>query len=137
MSRAGEMSWNVIIVDDSDIARQVIQASLAEVGFTCVAEYGCPARALDDLRKQRIATDIITTDFMMPAMDGLEFCSSVRRLSFYQGVPVVMISTRKNDDLLRRALAAGASDCLKKPFSLEELEARLQLCMQKARHAHQ
>ncbi|UOA30463.1 Chemotaxis protein CheY [Sulfitobacter sp. DSM 110093] len=131
------MNLNAVVVDDCDIARQLIQASLAEVGFTCVAEYECPARALDDLTNQCIATDIIITDFMMPAMDGLEFCSSVRRLPFYQGVPVVMISTRKNDDLLRRALAAGASDCLKKPFSLEELETRLQLCMQNARQPDQ
>ena len=115
------MNWNAIVIDDSEIARQFIQASLAEVGFSCVADYGCPAQALAALAKERIATDVIITDFMMPAMDGLEFCSHVRGLPFYHGVPVVMISTRKDADLLRRALAAGASDCLKKPFSLPEL----------------
>jgi DNA-binding response OmpR family regulator len=43
-----------------------------------------------------------------------------------------MISTRKDADLLRRALAAGASDCLKKPFSLPELGRRLQICLKNA-----
>lgn len=126
------MNWNAIVIDNSEIARQFIQASLAEVGFSCVADYGCPAEALDALAKERIATDVIITDFMMPAMDGLEFCSHVRGLPFYHGVPVVMISTRKDADLLRRALAAGASDCLKKPFSLSELGRRLQLCLKSA-----
>ncbi|MFG6559227.1 MULTISPECIES: PleD family two-component system response regulator [unclassified Sulfitobacter] len=126
------MNWNAIVIDDSEIARQFIQASLAEVGFSCVADYGCPAQALAVLAKERIATDVIITDFMMPAMDGLEFCSQVRGLPFYRGIPVVMISTRKDADLLRRALAAGASDCLKKPFSLAELATRLQLCLQNA-----
>ena len=126
------MNWNAIVIDDSEIARQFIQASLAEVGFSCVADYGCPAQALDALAKERIATDVIITDFMMPAMDGLEFCSRVRGLPFYHGVPVVMISTRKDADLLRRALAAGASDCLKKPFSLPELGRRLQICLKNA-----
>ncbi|KZX99463.1 MAG: response regulator [Sulfitobacter sp.] len=126
------MNWNAIVIDDSEIARQFIQASLAEVGFSCVADYGCPAQALAALAKERIATDVIITDFMMPAMDGLEFCGHVRGLPFYHGVPVVMISTRKDADLLRRALAAGASDCLKKPFSLPELGRRLQLCLKNA-----
>jgi len=126
------MNWNAIVIDDSEIARQFIQASLAEVGFSCVADYGCPAQALAALAKERIATDVIITDFMMPAMDGLEFCSHVRGLPFYHGVPVVMISTRKDADLLRRALAAGASDCLKKPFILPELERRLQICLKNA-----
>jgi len=126
------MNWNAIVIDDSEIARQFIQACLADVGFSCVADYGCPAQALAALAKERIATDVIITDFMMPAMDGLEFCSHVRGLPFYHGVPVVMISTRKDADLLRRALAAGASDCLKKPFSLSELGRRLQLCLKNA-----
>jgi two-component system, chemotaxis family, chemotaxis protein CheY len=127
------MTWNAIVIDDSDIARQFIQASLAEVGFSCVADYECPVQALQDMINERIVADVIITDFMMPAMDGLEFCSQVRGLSFYDDIPVVMISSRKDADLLRRALAAGASDCLKKPFSLPELGRRLRLSMQKTR----
>ena len=75
------MNWNAIVIDDSEIARQFIQASLAEVGFSCVADYGCPAQALVALAQERIATDVIITDFMMPAMDGLDlsrFCAAPR-----------------------------------------------------------
>ncbi|PJE26248.1 response regulator [Pseudooceanicola marinus] len=119
------MKNKVAIVDDSDVAREFTRICLSELGFSCVASYSDPRTALEDLLKGEVEVDIILTDFMMPEIDGLEFCRLVHQTTTHRKTPILMVSSNADDDLLRRALEAGAKDCLKKPVSFSEIEMKL------------
>jgi len=69
--------------------------------------------------------DIIVTDMMMPEKDGLQVCRELRAQVSTKAIPVLMLTARADDDTKLRALAAGASDYLPKPFSSAELRLRL------------
>lgn len=119
------MKNKVAIVDDSDIAREFTRICLGEIGFSCVASYSDPRAALEKLSSGEVEVDVILTDFMMPEMDGLEFCRLFHQTTSRGKPPILMISNNADGDLLRRALEAGAKDCLRKPVSFSELEMRL------------
>ena len=68
--------------------------------------------------------DVILLDLGLPDMDGIEVIQKVRSFSL---VPIIVISARSEDDDKIQALDAGADDYLTKPFSVEELLARLRV----------
>ncbi len=69
--------------------------------------------------------DVILLDIMMPVMDGLEMLSQLRRDATIQHIPVLMLTARSATEDVVRALNLGANDYLTKPFSEEELTARV------------
>ncbi|MHB8521751.1 MAG: ATP-binding protein [Limisphaerales bacterium] len=69
--------------------------------------------------------DIILCDMMMPEKDGLQVCRAVRERTATQGIPIVLLTARADEETKLAALAAGASDFLTKPFSTTELHVRL------------
>ncbi len=66
--------------------------------------------------------DLIITDLQMPNLDGLELC---RRLRAISAVPIIVLSVRDDEKIVVEALDAGADDYVKKPFSTNELLARV------------
>jgi C4-dicarboxylate-specific signal transduction histidine kinase len=69
--------------------------------------------------------DIILLDMMMPEKDGMQACREIREHTPTESIPVVLLTARADDETKLAALAAGASDFLKKPFSSIELDVRL------------
>ena len=69
--------------------------------------------------------DLIMTDMEMPEMDGHEFTHLVRSCSTYDQVPLIVVTQHDQEDLLCELLNDGASDYITKPFSHEELRARI------------
>ena len=113
-----------LVVEDSAIMREFIVSSLSALPniFPVLATNGFEALKL--LPQQSI--DIILTDINMPDINGLELLSFVKNHPEYRTIPVVIISTEKSEEDLKRGMALGADDYLAKPFQPQELHLIIQ-----------
>jgi two-component system KDP operon response regulator KdpE len=119
----------ILVVEDDPNIVDLIRSNLAVRGFeTIVSTDG--ARALELLETER--PDIILLDLMLPAVDGFELCKQVRERS---GVGVIVVSARGGDRDKVAALNLGADDYMTKPFSIEELLARIAATLRRTRPA--
>lgn len=69
--------------------------------------------------------NIILLDMMMPEKDGLQVCRELRERTSTQGIPIILLTARADEETKLAALGAGASDFLAKPFSTTELHVRI------------
>ena len=118
-----------LIIDDSAVMRKVIERALRQAGLELseVLQASNGEEALQTLRDNqgsgRLA--LILSDINMPVMDGLQFLEARKQENLAQGVPVVMITTEGNESLVLRAIAAGAQGYICKPFTAEQVKARV------------
>ncbi|OCT11411.1 DNA-binding response regulator [Paenibacillus pectinilyticus] len=109
----------IMIVDDEPKIIRFIAANLKSLNFeTAACQSG--AEALEKV--EAFDPDLILLDLMMPGMDGFEVLT---RLRAYSSVPVIMLTARSNGADKVQGLNLGADDYLTKPFSLDELFARV------------
>lgn len=109
----------IMVVDDEPAIRRSLSAELRGRGYdTSEAENGRDGLA----EVQRWRPDLILTDLAMPVMDGFAFIEAVRRTD---ATPIVVLSVRGAEQDRVRALDLGADDFVAKPFSVEELFARI------------
>ena len=109
----------VLLVDDDPAIRDSLSKELRAAGYTTVtATNGAEGLAA----VQSNAPDVILTDLAMPRSDGFELISALRASS---AVPIVVLSVRGGDADKVRALDLGADDFVTKPFSVNELLARV------------
>ncbi len=113
------MTKCVLVVDDSETVRQVLQLTLNNAGFDVIeAEDGDDALA--KLASAQ-AVDMLITDLNMPNMDGLELIQKVRQDSKHRFTPIVMLTTESSEEKKRAGREAGASGWIVKPFKPEQL----------------
>jgi two-component system KDP operon response regulator KdpE len=111
----------ILVVDDEPQITRVLRASLQSNGHeVTIAQDG--AAALDLFMKQE--PDLVITDLAMPGMDGIELTRAIRQRS---QVPVIVLSVRGQDSVKVQALDEGADDYITKPFSIQELLARVRV----------
>lgn len=112
------MAKCILVVDDSETVRQVLQMTLANAGFDVVeAEDGVDA--LNKLSGGPV--DMLITDLNMPNMDGLELIKKVRKEGAYRFTPIVMLTTESSEEKKLAGREAGASGWIVKPFKPEQL----------------
>lgn len=112
------MAKCILVVDDSETVRQVLQLTLSKAGFDVVeAEDGVDA--LNKLSNQPV--DMVVTDLNMPNMDGLELIKKVRAEGEYRFTPIVMLTTESSEEKKKAGREAGASGWIVKPFKPEQL----------------
>jgi two-component system, OmpR family, KDP operon response regulator KdpE len=116
----------ILIVDDEPQIRRVMRTTLTSQGYI-VAEAPDGDRALEAVRAERV--DLILLDVNMPGRSGLEVCREIRGSS---DVPIIMLTVRNSEHDKVRALDAGADDYVVKPFSVEELLARIRAALRRA-----
>ncbi len=119
-----------LIIDDSAVMRKVVERSLRQAGLelTEVLQASNGMEALDVLRgEQQVTTPLalILSDINMPVMDGLQFLEQRKLEDLAHGVPVVMITTEASEPLVMRAIAAGAKGYICKPFTTDQVKARV------------
>lgn len=115
--------WLVLVVEDEAPIRRFLKAALEAQGFKLLeAATGAQAIAMAASHNP----DLILLDLGLPDMDGLEV---VKRLREWSHTPIIVISARGKDTEKVAGLDAGADDYLAKPFSLEELSARMRVAI--------
>lgn len=113
------MTGKVLVIDDSLLVRQQVSRALTAAGFSIV-EASDGEDALEKLASNPDAR-LIVCDVNMPRMNGIEF---LERLSAERrGVPVVMLTTEGQPELIQRAKSLGAKGWIVKPFKPELLVA--------------
>lgn len=112
----------LLIVDDSRLQRRLIQSSLKESGFVLL-EAACAEEALEICRET--PPEIIVSDWVMPGMNGLEFCTEIRRLNHDRYIYFIILTSKSEKGELAYALSRGADDFLSKPVSPDELRSRI------------
>jgi two-component system response regulator MprA len=118
----------ILVVDDERAVRESLRRALELEGYEVeLAENG--EDALDRLDGVT-PTDAVILDVLMPGIDGLEVCRTLRAGD--NAVPVLMLTARAEVDSRVAGLDAGADDYLPKPFALAELLARLRALLRRA-----
>ncbi|HEX2712365.1 MAG TPA: response regulator, partial [Candidatus Acidoferrales bacterium] len=119
-------SATILVVDDEPQIRRVMRTTLTGSGYA-VTEARSGEEALESVLREH--PDLILLDMNMPGMGGLEACREIRNRS---DVPVIMLTVRNTEKDKVRALDAGADDYVVKPFSMEELLARIRAALRRA-----
>ena len=119
-----------LIIDDSAVMRKVIERALRQSGLelTEVLQASNGEEALQLLRDDAGKPNplaLILSDINMPVMDGLEFLEQRRDQKLAMDIPVVMITTEGSEPLVLRAISAGAQGYICKPFTAEQVKARV------------
>ena len=112
----------VLVVDDSRMQRKILTSALARWGYiVCEASGGEEAIAI--CKAEPI--DMVISDWVMPGMDGIEFCNVFRRMDRSVYGYFVLLTSKAESSEIASGLDAGADDFLTKPVSFGELRARL------------
>lgn len=110
----------ILVVEDEPTLQETLAYNLEKQGYR-VETAGDGRTALDTAR--RLKPDLIVLDIMLPALDGIEVCKTLRRESFTS--PILMLTARDEEIDRVVGLEIGADDYLTKPFSMRELLARI------------
>jgi len=120
------MPAQVLVADDDPRQAEVVRRYLAAEDFEVVVVHdGQEALA----QARRLRPDLLVLDVMMPGLDGLQVCRTLRQES---DILVLMLTARATEDDLLRGLELGADDYLTKPFSPRELMARVHTLLRRA-----
>jgi two-component system, OmpR family, KDP operon response regulator KdpE len=117
---------SVVIIEDDQRIRELVTRVLASQGY----EVDGAGTALDGLQQiVQSAPDVVVLDMGLPDLDGAELLKMIRAVT---DVPVIVATARSEDRDVIRTLDAGADDYLVKPFSVEQLEARLRAVLRRS-----
>ncbi len=118
----------ILIVDDEPAVREMIGFALTRAGFQFV-EAGDTEQARAQLTVERL--DLILLDWMLPGQSGLEFIRYLQREPATRELPVIMLTARSEESNKILGLEAGADDYVTKPFSPQELLARVKAVLRR------
>lgn len=111
---------SILLVEDSATTRALIRAVIEEAGDFETREAATGFEALKYLPSCDF--DLIITDINMPDVNGLELISFVKGNPRYSHIPMIIISTEKSEEDMKRGLSMGASAYITKPFKAKELQ---------------
>jgi two-component system KDP operon response regulator KdpE len=115
----------ILLVDDEPQIRRVLRSALLSQGAH-VIDLSSGEEAIDLLRKSTV--DLILLDMNMQGMGGIETCRAIRA---ERDIPIIIVSVRDSDRDKVEALDAGADDFVSKPFSVDELMARIRAALRR------
>ena len=115
-------NFPLLIAEDDPVTRRLLEKVLFNAGYQVLSSKN-GLEALQIMEKN--FCPIVITDWMMPKVDGLELCRSVRKMTFPGYVFIIIITANDSKDNIIAGLQAGADDYITKPFNQAELRARL------------
>ncbi|MEI4470421.1 phosphate regulon transcriptional regulator PhoB [Frigidibacter sp. MR17.24] len=125
---------SVLVVEDEPAQREVLAYNLEAEGFrVAMAENGEEALLL----VAEETPDLIVLDWMLPNVSGIEVCRRLKSRTETRNVPIIMLSARSEEGDRVRGLEIGADDYVIKPYSVNELMARVRTQLRRTRPATQ
>ena len=116
----------ILVVDDDPAILKAVHRGLSGAGFD-VTGVATAAEVLPAF--QRVRPDVVVLDLVLPDGDGISLCAEIRKLS---STPVIILSAVGDDERKVEALNTGADDYLVKPFSMPELQARINVAIRRS-----
>lgn len=113
--------FTILLVDDNYDFLKFLSESLARKYHVLKATNG--KQALNVLEKEDI--DLVVSDIMMPEMDGLELCSTIKNDIRYSHIPIILLTAKASEEHQLEGLNVGADDYITKPFNMEVLKLRI------------
>lgn len=124
----------ILIIDDEPVNLILLEQILAEQGYNRLRSVSDSRTAITTISEFR--PDLVLLDLMMPHVDGFRILESVRGCEDYQTfLPILVLTADANEKTKLRALSAGATDFLLKPFDKTEVLLRIRNLLQ-SRNAH-
>lgn len=121
---------SILIVEDDAAICALIRYNLEREGYR-IRETGDGDQALVMLDEE--TPDLVILDWMLPNISGLEICRNMRRAREMRTVPVIMLTARTEETDRIRGLESGADDYVGKPFSPQELVARVKAVLRRTK----
>lgn len=123
------MKSKILIVDDEPDAVELIEFNFKSAGYDVVTA----ADGQEALKKARaVLPNLIVLDLMLPEVDGLEVCKTLRRDAKTSSIPIIMLTAKSAEIDRVLGLELGADDYVTKPFSPRELVLRVKRLLRKA-----
>jgi DNA-binding response OmpR family regulator len=129
----GELNWlgeqapAILIVEDDDMSRDLLQKRVSRAGYRVVSVANGSA-ALETLSKQSFG--LVLLDIMMPGMSGYDVLKHLNTNNKLSDMSVIMISALDDQETIERCMQAGAEDYITKPFNALLLKSRILSCLQ-------
>jgi two-component system, chemotaxis family, chemotaxis protein CheY len=122
----------ILLVDDSLTIRTMMRRTLSEIPGLEIAEAANGIEALAQIARRRV--ELVVLDLNMPIMDGIETLEAIRATADYAQLPVVTLTSEKNEALVRRLVELRITDFLSKPLSHDVLVQRLGRVIERLRN---
>jgi len=123
-SSPDEESQGILVVDDDPVNLQVVSNQLKTEGYRII-ERSSGRETLEYLKTESRLPHLILLDVMMPKMDGFQVCREIRKKYSPTDLPVIFLTAKNQVSDLKLGLEIGGNDYLSKPFSKNELRARI------------
>lgn len=120
-SSEADRNYTILLVDDNIDFLNFLGSSLSSSYYILTASNG--RKALEVLRKE--SPDLIISDVMMPEMDGLQLCRTIKTDIRFSHIPVILLTAKVGEQYQIEGLEHGADDYIAKPFSMEVLKIRI------------
>lgn len=115
----------VLVVDDSNVMRQIIKNNLKQLGFKADLLSDAEDGAAGFRKLSEGKPDLIVSDWNMPKMTGIEFLKAVRADANFKGIPFLMVTSETEKEKIMEAVQAGVSQYIVKPFNANQLEEKI------------
>ena len=120
------MKKKIVVVDDFENTRYVVKLSLRTLDVEII-EAPNGSEALKYFNGQDI--DILITDLNMPVMDGTQLVKRIRDMDKYQFIPVIMLTTERNEKKKEQAMEVKVTAWIQKPFKQEDFLKVVKKCL--------
>ena len=122
-SASEKLKQQILIVDDSEINREILKEILKEDYRILEAANG--EECLEQLERSGTGISLVLLDIVMPEMDGFEVLAAMNQNHWIEDIPVIMIYSEDSDSYIRRAYEMGVSDYISRPFDAKIVYQRV------------
>lgn len=123
LSTVSDEVIKILIADDDPVSRLILQTALTKWGYQVLAV--CNGDEAWEILEQPGSPQLAILDWMMPGLDGVQLCLTLRKREAEPYVYVILLTAKSDKKEIAQGLEAGADDYLTKPFDQSELKARL------------
>ena len=125
------MPQKILIVDDEQVIREVLEFNLANEGFSIT----CAASAEEAMEKLSSDFSLILLDIMMGGMSGYKFAETLRKKG--NTIPIIFLTAKDTENDMLTGFSVGGDDYISKPFSIKEVIARIKAILKREKNTEQ
>ena len=123
------MNGKIFIIEDEPSIIQLVQHNLEKNGFIVSSS----VNGNDGLKElKKFQPDLLLLDWMLPDLSGVEICKNIRKDNSFKNLPVIMLTAKGEEEDKIKGLDSGVDDYLTKPFSFNELMARIKAVLRRS-----